>query len=67
MPRSARARFANGAEPIPFWQRSGKTAFDQPPARRDIEAADYAFRLRSSSYGGQVGANPPGLRYFGFN
>jgi hypothetical protein len=25
----------------------------------EIEAADYAFRLRSSSYGGQVGSNPP--------
>jgi hypothetical protein len=23
------------------------------------EAAEYAFRLRSSSYGGQVGSNPP--------
>jgi hypothetical protein len=67
MPRSAHARFANGTLSIPFWQRSGKTAFDQPQARRDIEAADCAFRLRSSSYGGQVGSSPPGLRYFGFN
>jgi len=24
----------------------------------EIEAADYAFRLRSPSYGGQVGSNP---------
>jgi len=30
------ARPANGTELIPFWQRSGKTALDQPPARRDI-------------------------------
>jgi hypothetical protein len=25
--------------------------------------ADYAFRLRSSSYGGQVGSNPPDLGF----
>ena len=31
----------------------------------EIEAADDAFRLRSSSYGGQVGSNPPtGLGIF---
>ena len=24
-----------------------------------VRKADYAFRLRSSSYGGQVGSNPP--------
>ena len=28
-------------------------------ANRRLKKADYAFRLRSASYGGQVGFNPP--------
>jgi hypothetical protein len=38
MPRSPRAP-CEGHCVNPVWQRSGKTALDQPPARRDIAIA----------------------------